>query len=207
MSGWSDNWNDDNDWMKEEEQKPLRVKCTDADCESDLHCFLSTKEMIDEGTKGSCRYCGVDLVNWERVHTKDINDIEYLFKSLKYELIRHHLWHVDIDQRAINYGRRKGKIKLKEAVINRLNRHLKGLPNNWDGRQTPFEGNIIFYAQHATATCCRKCVAYWYGIPSDRELTSHEVQYFTDLIMKYVDERMPNLTVGGEKVPPIRKKA
>ncbi len=36
-----------------------------------------------------------------------------------------------------------------------------------DGRQTPREGNTIFYAQHATASCCRTCIEYWHGIPKN----------------------------------------
>ena len=31
-------------------------------------------------------------------------------------------------------------------------------PRN-DGRQTPMRGHPVFTAQHATATCCRQCLA------------------------------------------------
>ena len=37
-------------------------------------------------------------------------------------------------------------------------------PDN-DGRQTPMRGHPIFIAQHATATCCRSCLAKWHDIP------------------------------------------
>lgn len=33
-----------------------------------------------------------------------------------------------------------------------------------DGKQTPFRGHPVFVAQHATATCCRGCLATWHGI-------------------------------------------
>jgi hypothetical protein len=33
-----------------------------------------------------------------------------------------------------------------------------------DGRQTPMRGHPVFIAQHATATCCRGCLAQWHGI-------------------------------------------
>ena len=36
-------------------------------------------------------------------------------------------------------------------------------PSN-DGKQTPFKGHPVFIAQHATATCCRGCLAKWHGI-------------------------------------------
>ena len=42
-------------------------------------------------------------------------------------------------------------------------------PHN-DGRQTPMRGHPIFIAQHATATCCRSCLAKWHGIEAGREL-------------------------------------
>ncbi|MCU6603929.1 DUF4186 domain-containing protein [Peribacillus frigoritolerans] len=204
MNDWSDEWKDDDSW-KQEEEKKIKVKCTDADCESDLHCFLSNKKLIREGKDGLCRYCGVDLVDWDRVRRKEINDEDYLFKSLKYEFIRHHLWHVEVDQKAINHAKRKGKVKMEAAVINRIEKSIKGLPNGYDGRQTPFEGNVIYYAQHATATCCRKCIKQWHGIPTDRELNENEVSYFKQLILDYINERMPDLTEEGEKVPPLRK--
>ena len=46
-------------------------------------------------------------------------------------------------------------------------------PRN-DGRQTPFRGHPVFVAQHATATCCRGCLAKWHGIPKGRSLTVAE---------------------------------
>lgn len=38
-------------------------------------------------------------------------------------------------------------------------------PRN-DGKQTPYRGHPVFVAQHATATCCRTCLARWHGIPA-----------------------------------------
>jgi hypothetical protein len=43
-----------------------------------------------------------------------------------------------------------------------------------DGKQTPFRGHPVFVAQHATATCCRSCLAKWHGIAAGRELTAEE---------------------------------
>jgi len=31
-----------------------------------------------------------------------------------------------------------------------------------DGKQTPMRGHPVFIAQHATATCCRRCLWKWY---------------------------------------------
>jgi hypothetical protein len=43
-----------------------------------------------------------------------------------------------------------------------------------DGRQTPFRNHPVFVAQHATGTCCRKCLEKWHGIPRGRPLTDAE---------------------------------
>ena len=46
-------------------------------------------------------------------------------------------------------------------------------PSN-DGKQTPLRGHPVFIAQHATATCCRSCLAKWHGIPKGADLDAHE---------------------------------
>lgn len=43
-----------------------------------------------------------------------------------------------------------------------------------DGRQTPMRGHPVFIAQHATATCCRSCLAKWHGIAPGGVLTDDE---------------------------------
>ncbi len=58
-------------------------------------------------------------------------------------------------------------------------------PNN-DGRQTPMRGHPVFVAQHATATCCRGCLAKWHRIPMDRALTEEEIDYVLDVISKWL---------------------
>jgi hypothetical protein len=93
---------------------------------------------------------------------------------------------------------------MKEAARNRVRNYLAPAEPSYDGRQTPWEGNAIYYAQHAIAACCRTCMEYWHGIPKGTELTSEQINYFVDLIAAYIDERLPHLTENGEKVPPIR---
>ena len=149
---------------------PLDVKCTSADCENELHCFKQLKKMTDE-QRGKCRYCGADLVDWDRLHVRDFADVGYTFAALKHELIRHHFFHREIDERAVRHAQRKGRIQLK-AAQHRLSKYLAPAEPARDGRQTPFEGNAIFYAQHATATCCRTCLEYWHAIPKGHELTA-----------------------------------
>ncbi|MEX2236944.1 MAG: DUF4186 family protein [Dehalococcoidia bacterium] len=162
-----------------------------------------------DADRGTCRECGARLVDWSRVHAQDIRDVAHTFDCLRLELFRHHFWHVEIPQRAVNYARRKGRARLREAVRKRIVAAIgEALPAR-DGYQTPREGssNPIHYAQHASASCCRRCLEEWHGIPTGRPLLGAEVTYITDLAMRYLTERLPALTEGGEIVPPVRTPA
>jgi Domain of unknown function (DUF4186) len=55
-----------------------------------------------------------------------------------------------------------------------------------DGRQTPMRGHPVFIAQHATATCCRSCLAKWHGIPAGRELSASEQAHVISAIERWL---------------------
>ncbi|MFW5991087.1 MAG: DUF4186 domain-containing protein [Candidatus Nanoarchaeia archaeon] len=59
-----------------------------------------------------------------------------------------------------------------------------------DGKQTPWRGHPVFIAQHATATCCRKCLYKWHKIPPNRELTKEEIIYITEVIMQWLKNQL-----------------
>jgi hypothetical protein len=69
------------------------------------------------------------------------------------------------------------------------------------------QGNAIFYAQHATATCCRTCLAYWHDIPKGRSLTVEELDYCARLLDLYLDRRLPELDDEPIQVPRRRSTA
>jgi hypothetical protein len=58
-------------------------------------------------------------------------------------------------------------------------------PKN-DGRQTPMRGHPIFVAQHATATCCRSCLAKWHRIPLGRQLTPAETDHIIAVLARWL---------------------
>ena len=58
-----------------------------------------------------------------------------------------------------------------------------------DGKQTPMRGHPVFIAQHATATCCRGCLAKWYAIPSGRELTAAERAHVVAAISRWLQNQ------------------
>ena len=183
----------------------LNISCTASDCEQQLHCYRKTRNMSPEQV-GQCRSCGVQLVDWERVQRRDLADAPFTFSVLKTELIRHHFFHVAFDETAELHARRKGRAAFPAAVTKRLRSSIAREQPARDGQQTPYEGNVIFYAQHALACCCRTCLESWHGIPKGRALTEEELTYLTELVVLYIAERMPNLPDQGEKIPPRRSK-
>jgi hypothetical protein len=183
---------------------PLKITCTSTNCAANLHCFRASSAMATED-HGKCRECGVALVDWSRVHRRDIGDAAHTFAALKNEFIRHHFFHKEIDGRAAAHAKRKGRINLSAAVRKRVEKYVAPEAPPWDGRQTPYSGNAIYYAQHSTACCCRKCLEYWHAIPQGRELTAEEIEYCVALIGLYLKERLPDLKDEPEEVPPIRK--
>lgn len=186
------------------ELAPLKISCIDTDCDNDLHCFKATRQMTGD-ERGNCRTCGVDLIDWPRLHQRSIDDAEFTFNALRNEKIRHHFFHTRIDQKALNYAKRKGWVLLREAMEERIWKYVAPSGNPRDGRQTPFSDNPIFYAQHATATCCRTCLNYWHNISKDHDLTDEEVGYCADLIELFLRDRITDIANEPQKVPPIRK--
>jgi hypothetical protein len=105
----------------------------------------------------------------------------------------------------MRHAQRKGRTLLKQAARDRLQKYLAPADPPRDGRQTPLEGNAIYYAQHATATCCRTCLEYWHDVPKGRSLTPKELDYCATLVDLFLDEKLPDLADEPIKVPPRRR--
>jgi hypothetical protein len=63
-----------------------------------------------------------------------------------------------------------------------------------DGKQTPMRGHPAFIAQHATATCCRSCLAKWHGIPAGRPLNDAEQHHIAIAIERWLRNQQPPRT-------------
>ncbi|MBW3083118.1 DUF4186 domain-containing protein [Bifidobacterium sp. 6T3] len=100
------------------------------------------------------------------------------------------------------YARAKGRDAIDRHTHEMLRSRVgAAVPRN-DGRQTPWRGHPVFTAQHATATCCRGCIAKWHGIPQGRGLTDDEVDRLAALVMAWIERdlaRYPSAAapVGG----------
>ncbi len=71
-----------------------------------------------------------------------------------------------------------------------LDRLAPPQPKN-DGRQTPMRGHPIFIAQHATAACCRGCLAKWHRIPTGKPLSEEQIDYVLDVIRRWLLSNQP----------------
>ena len=91
------------------------------------------------------------------------------------------------------YVLEKGYPIIKLHAIDFLTKRLAPYPTLNDGKQTPMRGHPVFIAQHATATCCRKCLKKWYHIPDNIKLTEEEINDLVDIIMVYIYNEVNNL--------------
>ena len=86
---------------------------------------------------------------------------------------------------------KKGMETIRKHALELLEKRIKIKPKN-DGRQTPFKGHPVFVAQHATATCCRKCIQKWHFLPKDRPLTTQEISSLANLITIWIESDYAN---------------
>ncbi len=174
---------------------PLNISCGSTKCDDGLHCFKTSERAAKKfGGHGVCKECGANLIDWKRIHKNDSNDAKFIFQSMKNELIRHVYWHTPIEKDAVIKALKSTKSEMRSHAKKILKSKIGNAYNVWDGRQTPMNGNeIVNYAQHATATCCRKCLEYWHNIKKDENLTAEQLEFCTDLTMLYIEERVPNI--------------
>ena len=92
----------------------------------------------------------------------------------------------------IEYVKEKGIDTIRSHAYDFITKRLapSSIPN--DGKQTPWRGHPVFIAQHATGTCCRGCLYKWHHIEKGKELTSEEINYIVELIMRWIIRRTNN---------------
>lgn len=69
-----------------------------------------------------------------------------------------------------------------------------------DGAQTPWGGHPVFRAQHATATCCRGCLAKNHAMPRGRELTDEQQAYIVAVIMRWIEREAAAARARGPQL-------
>jgi hypothetical protein len=174
--------------------KKLGIVCRRSQCKEDLHCFRPPDRDL-ESAPGPCRTCGAVLVDWNEMWIKELRDAPHKFELLKSEWIRHFFFHVPITPRIETYARKHGVDGLAAVAEKQLTQgKMLRFDPNWDWHQTKMlDGNIVHWARHAVACCCRRCMAYWHNIPVSTALSASDVAYFKQLVVLYIRHRMPDL--------------
>jgi len=86
----------------------------------------------------------------------------------------------------------KGFETIKEHAYQFINTRVAPANPKNDGKQTTMRGHPVFTAQHATATCCRKCIQKWHGIEKGRALNEKGVDYVVELIKGWIERQLEN---------------
>jgi hypothetical protein len=102
-----------------------------------------------------------------------------------------------------HYIEQKGIDTIIEHAHQFIQQRLADAQPRNDGKQTPMRGHPVFIAQHATATCCRGCLAKWHGIEKDFALTEEQIEYIAAVIRRWLETRLSDANI--EKTSFIRE--
>lgn len=99
-----------------------------------------------------------------------------------------------LKQKDIDYINQKGLETIRSHAQDFISKRIAPAFVANDGKQTPMRGHPVFIAQHATATCCRKCINKWHKFPMGTQLTQEQQDYIVELIMKWIKKQFEKIT-------------
>lgn len=104
-----------------------------------------------------------------------------------------------LKKKDIDYINQKGLDTIKKHAQDFIAKRVAPAFIANDGKQTPMRGHPVFIAQHATATCCRKCINKWHKFPVGIQLTQEQQDYIVELIMKWLERQymIKDKTING----------
>ena len=181
--------------------KQLNLTCGRSECDAELHTFRPLGIDVTATGVVPCTACGTELAGWDPNKLRDMPADE-LFAMLQREWIRHFFFHLPLTERVRKFAYRNGRDGLAQSASQQLRSgRMIGYSPRWDSQQTAMlRGTIVHWARHATATCCRRCIAYWHGVPMAATLNENDIAYFQYLILRYIDLRLPEL-----QTQPVKK--
>ena len=112
-----------------------------------------------------------------------MRDIDEIFTRLSESAFRRRFKLSPADRA---YLARKGLTEVLAHARGFIEKRLAPANPENDGKQTPFRGHPIFIAQHATATCCRGCLAKWHGIPQGIILEPGERAHILTVLERWI---------------------
>ncbi len=181
----------------------INITCGSTDCENGHHAFNDPSHTYKKRgggraylAPGVCKACGADVVDWRRVHTRDIKDAAHTFEALKHEYIRWKFWIDEFNEKSQARFANDGMDATIASVLPALEKTIGPVAEaGWSLRQVPTDPaklrSVIQYAQHAVAACCRSCVSRWHGILNEKPLDKRELKYLTGLVVEYLRIRLP----------------
>lgn len=96
------------------------------------------------------------------------------------------------------YAEKRGIDLIRAHALGFVTQRLAPASLIKDGKQTSMKGHPVFVAQHATATCCRKCLQKWHGFSRGRALSDPEIEYVVAVIMAWIENQVEGKW-GAEK--------
>jgi hypothetical protein len=91
-----------------------------------------------------------------------------------------------LGERERAYLEARGLTTILAHAADFIERRLAPAYPDKDGKQTPMRGHPVFIAQHATATCCRSCLAKWHDIPAGRPLSEADTAHIVLAIGRWL---------------------
>ena len=95
---------------------------------------------------------------------------------------------IKLRETELRYLRDKGLGVIEKHAYDFVAKRLASACPENDGKQTPMRNHPVFVAQHATATCCRKCLKKWHHIETGKELTVEQISNVVLVIMRWIQQ-------------------
>ena len=121
----------------------------------------------------------------------EMRNLDQLFLALGKSAFRSR-FHLRANEQ--RYLRKKTlSVVLQHASEFLRDRLVPAQPKN-DGKQTPMQGHPVFVAQHATATCCRRCLEKWHAIPRHVDLNDKQLTYLLAVLSRWLETQSGELS-------------
>ncbi len=108
-----------------------------------------------------------------------MRDIEEVFAALERSRFRRRF---RLSGKEAEYFKQKGMATILEHARDFITRRLAEANPANDGKQTPMRNHPAFIAQHATGTCCRKCLEKWHCISRGKPLSQEQIDYIIEVL-------------------------
>lgn len=118
-----------------------------------------------------------------------MRDLDEIFLKLDQSPFRRQF---QLRHKEIAYLQSKGLTVVLQHAADFIEKRLAPAQPANDGKQTPMRNHPAFVAQHATATCCRGCLAKWHGIAKGRALAAAEKQYVLAVLERWLRQQERN---------------